>query len=87
MQKQLLKYLRTNLTLFDSCKRDVSLENYVTNSIINTNSLKHDLKICFFEKVTVIVYDISMIIAIIKDNQRCVKRKRKKTWKEIIKIL
>lgn len=30
-----------------------------------------------FLKVTVIVYDISMIIAIIKDNQRCVKRKKK----------
>ena len=36
-------------------------------------------KYVFLKKVTVIVYDISMIIAIIKDNQRCVKRK--KTWK------
>ena len=29
-----------------------------------------------FFKVTVIVYDISMIIAIIKVNQRCVERKK-----------
>lgn len=76
-QKELLKFLSTNSTLFDSCKKDVSLE-----IMLQTVLSIHQSQTWFenmFLKVTVIVYDISMIIAIIKDNQRCVKRKKETT--------